>query len=220
MKKINTVKMDPFIRNDQYNFIKFQTGSLVRGHANIKDGNVLDALKSNALDQVLNLFPDLGNCQKTLLCQMVEVEDGSEATRFLAELKPYVIPFQHVTAEKAKKLFSKVKKLKTPDFGQIDFSGYSYLGWNDAGSGRKYMIVDIEGKLTGIHGTIKPGNKKGICSICNRTEEIGLFMARVKSGKETYTDRGNYICYDSEKCNENMMTLDHLNDFVEQLTKY
>ena len=94
----------------------------------------------------------------------------------------------------------------------MDFSGYSYLGWNDAGSGRKYMIVDVGGKLTGIHGTIKSSNKKGICSICNRTEEIGLFMARVKSGKETYTDRGNYICCDSEKCNQNLMTLDHLND--------
>ncbi|MDI5791029.1 hypothetical protein PO124_29410 [Bacillus licheniformis] len=42
----------------------------------------------------------------------------------------------------------------------MDFSGYSYLGWNDAGSGRKYMIVDAGGKLTGIHGTIKSSNKK------------------------------------------------------------
>ncbi|MEC1260407.1 FusB/FusC family EF-G-binding protein [Bacillus swezeyi] len=220
MKNVNTVNMNPFIRNDQYNFIKFQTDSLVQGHANIKDGNVLDALKSNALDQVLNLFPDLSNQQKNLLCHMVEAEDSSEAIRFLAELKHDVIPFQHVTVKVAKKLFSKVKKLKTPEFEQMDFRGYSYLGWNDAGSGRKYMIVDIGGRLIGIHGTIKPSHKKGICSICNRAEAIGLFMARVKSGKETYTDRGNYICYDSEKCNQNMMTLDHLNDFVVQLTKY
>ncbi|BCE07322.1 FusB/FusC family EF-G-binding protein [Bacillus paralicheniformis] len=208
-----------FIRNDQYNFIKFQTDSLVQGHANINDENVLDALKCNALDQVFNLFPDLSSDQKSLLQKMAEVEDSGEAMRFLAELKPHVIPFQRITVKTAKKLFSKVKKLKTPDFEQMDFSGYSYLGWNDAGSGRKYMIVDAGGKLTGIHGTIKSSNKKGICAICNRTEEIGLFMARVKSGKETYTDRGNYICCDSETCNQNVMTLDHLNHFVAQLTK-
>lgn len=212
--------MDPFIRNDQYHFITFQTDSLVKGHANIKDGNVLDALKSNALGQVLHLFPDLSSDQKALLGKMVEVKDSSGAARFSAELEHHVIPFQRVTAEKAKKLFSKVKKLKTPDFGEIDFRRYSYLGWNDAGSGRKYMIVDIDGKLTGIHGTIRSSNKKGVCSICNRIEELGLFMARGKSSKETYTDRGNYICYDSEKCNQNMMTLDHLNKFVAQVTKY
>ncbi|MFN2745472.1 MULTISPECIES: FusB/FusC family EF-G-binding protein [Bacillus] len=212
--------MEPFIRNDQYHFIQFQTDSLVQGHANVKDGNVLDALKSNAFHQVLDLFPDLSNDQKALLSKMVEVEDNSGAARFLAELEDLVIPFQQVTAAKVKKLFSKVKKLKTPEFEQMDFRRYSYLGWNDAGSGRKYMIVDIGGKLTGIYGTIRPSNKKGICSICNRAEEIGLFMSRVKSGKETYTDRGNYICYDSETCNQNIMTLDHLNDFVMQLTKY
>ena len=50
----------PFIRNDQYNFIKF-TDSLVQGHASINDENVLDALKCNALDQVFNLFPDLSS---------------------------------------------------------------------------------------------------------------------------------------------------------------
>ncbi|KKB74657.1 MULTISPECIES: FusB/FusC family EF-G-binding protein [Bacillus] len=212
--------MNPFIRNDQYHFIMFQTDSLVQGYANIKDGNVLDALKSNALGQVLHLFPELSNDQKALLGKIVEVKDSAGAARFSAELEHHVIPFQRVTAEKAKKLFSKVKKLKTPDFGEIDFRRYSYLGWNDAGSGRKYMIVDIDGKLTGIHGTIRSSNKKGVCSICNGIEELGLFMARVKSSKEAYTDRGNYICYDSEKCNQNMMTLDHLNKFVAQVTKY
>jgi hypothetical protein len=44
-------------------------------------------------------------------------------------------------------------------------------------------------------------------------------MSKVKSGKETYTTKGNYICKDSQKCNHNLITLDKLNDFIVQLKK-
>ena len=41
---------------------------------------------------------------------------------------------------------------------------------------------------------------------------------REKRGKKPIRT-GYYICCDSEKCNQNLMTLDHLNHFVAQLTK-
>ncbi|MDA7027064.1 FusB/FusC family EF-G-binding protein [Bacillus sp. CLL-7-23] len=211
--------MDVFIRNDQYHFIKFQTQSLVLGHASVKDTAVLEALKSSALAKVLDLFPDLTSEQRALVSRMVDIKESVEAEQFLSRLKLYVIPFQQVTAKTVKKLFPKVKKLKMPALDDIELTEYSYLGWNDTGSGRKYMIVDVDGKLMGIHGTIKHSHKKGVCSLCHKIDEVGLFMSRVKSGKETYTDRGNYICYDSEKCNQNISTLDHLHDFINQLKK-
>lgn len=219
MENEKTSNMNTFIRNDQYNFIKFQMRNLVRGHATVNDMNVLNALKSSSLDKVLNLFPHISNDQKALLSKMIEIEENIEAKHFLSELMPYVMPFQSVTDKSVKKLFPKVKKLKTPAFENMDFKNYSYLGWNDAGSRRKYVIAEYSGKLIGIQGTIRNSNQKGICKICNGLEEVGLFMSRVKSGKETYTERGNYICYDSEKCNQTLITLNNLNDFITQLKK-
>lgn len=100
----------------------------------------------------------------------------------------------------------------------MDCREISYLGWNDVGLGRKFLVVEYDGKLMGIEGTFKESHK-GICSICNRLEEIGLFVANVKSGKESYVNRGNYICKNSVKCNQNITSLDKLNSFIEVLKK-
>ncbi|KMJ55138.1 ferrous iron transporter A, partial [Bacillus sp. LL01] len=141
-----------------------------------------------------------------------------QAESFLSELKHYVIPFKNVTEKTITKLFPKAKKLKVPPLEEIDFKEISYLGWYDIRSERKFLIVDYNGKLKGIQGTFQESNK-GICSLCNQHQDIGLFMSKVKAGKETYTNRGNYICSDSHKCNQNLITLDELNKFVELLNK-
>ncbi|WP_231687003.1 FusB/FusC family EF-G-binding protein [Bacillus sp. JCM 19034] len=136
----------------------------------------------------------------------------------MTELKKAVIPFKHVTEKTITKLFPKAKKLKAPSLETIDFKNLSYLGWYDIRSEKKFLIIDDNRKLIGVEGTFNKG-KKGICSLCNGHEEIGLFMTTVKSGKETYTNRGNYICTDSQRCNENIMTLDKLTQFVANLKK-
>ena len=72
----------------------------------------------------------------------------------------------------------------------------------------------------GLHGTIKPTNKKGICAICSRFEEVGMFMSETKGTVQgTFIKKGNYICLDSMKCNQNITTLDKMNDFIERLNK-
>lgn len=43
---------------------------------------------------------------------------------------------------------------------------------------------------------------KGICSICNRHSDVGLFTAKTKGpGQDNYIKRGNYVCVDNEVCN-------------------
>ncbi|MFC4618676.1 FusB/FusC family EF-G-binding protein [Camelliibacillus cellulosilyticus] len=221
MENVNAVNtnVDAFIRNDQYNFIKVQTRDLVRGHKTANDTNVLNAFKLSSLEKVLSLFPDISSKQRTLLSKLMEIEENSEAERFLTELRPYVIPFQPVTEKAVKKLFPKVKKLKVPAFEKMDFKAYSFIGWDDVATGRKYILADSDGKLIAIQGTFKHSNKKGVCTICHGIEEVGLFMTRVKSGKETYKNRGNYICCDSEKCNQNLTNIAQLNDFIARLKK-
>lgn len=210
--------MEPFIRNDQYNFIKYQTQVLINGHASVNDAGVLNALKSLSAEKVMGLFAELSEEQNQLLSPVSDIKERDQADAFLAHIKEYVIPFPSITEQSIKKLFPKAKKLKMPAPENIDFREISYLGWDDKGTNRKYMISLLDGKLTGIYGTFKPFGKKGICAICNKLEETGMFLTEIKGSQlGTYTKKGNYICQDSRKCNENLISLENLHDFIGRL---
>ncbi|MBS4202367.1 FusB/FusC family EF-G-binding protein [Bacillus sp. FJAT-49732] len=206
----------PFIRCDQYNFIKFQVKHLVQSYSTIKDQDVLRAISYSSLDKVINLFPEY-ELYREIFEKIPEIKSDIQATHFLDELRPYVIPFRTVSEKTIEKLFPKAKKLKLPPM-ELDLKEISYLGWYDIRSERKYLVFDYDGKLVGINGTFR-NVTKGICSVCNGHEEVGLFMANVKSGKETFTNRGNYICNDSQRCNQNIKTLDKLYNFIELVKK-
>ncbi|MFJ7973386.1 FusB/FusC family EF-G-binding protein [Psychrobacillus sp. NPDC096389] len=207
--------MDPFIRNDQFNFIKKQGQALINGHSTVNDQRVLNALKSITSEKISNLFENLNEEQKQPLDPIIEIKEKADAEALLEQIKPFVIPFKQVTEQTIKKLFPKVKKLKTPTLENIDFREISYLGWLDKGSNKKFLIVENHGKLVGIIGDYTVSNKKGICALCNRIEEIGMFTSAVKGAtQDAYIKRGNYICQDSQKCNHNLTSLDKLNEFV------
>lgn len=212
--------MEPFIRSDQYNFIKAQTQTLINGHSTVNDIDVINALKSMAKEKVLNLFGDLNDEQKQLMDPILEIKDKTQAEEFLAQLKPYVIPFKEVTEQTLKKIFPKAKKLKVPLLENMDLKEISYLGWYDKGSNKKYIVVGHQNKLIGLHGTFQNSNQKGICAICNAYEKVGMFLSESKGvDKGTFIKRGNYICQDSQKCNHHLTTLDKLNDFIVQITR-
>ena len=208
--------MNPFIRSDQYNFIRKQTQALVNGHATVNDRGVLNALRALSLEKVLGLFEESTEEQKNLLNPLVDIKEKIEAEGFLNTLKPHVIPFKEISETAIKKIFPKAKKLKIPSLENIDFKEISYLGWLDKGSNKKFLVIGYKNKLVGISGGYKASNKKGICALCHRTEEIGMFTSSVKGlTQDAFITRGNYICQDSQKCNENIVSLDKLNKFVE-----
>ncbi|KON89637.1 ferrous iron transporter A [Sporosarcina globispora] len=210
--------MEPFIRNDQFNFIKYQTQILINGHASVNDTGVLNALKSLSSEKVMGLFEELSEEQKKLLSPVIDIKERDQADAFLANIKEYVIPFKSLTEQSIKKLFPKAKKLKMPALEDIDLREVSYLGWDDKGTNRKYIISVLDGKLTGIHGTFKPLGKKGICAICKKLEDTGMFLTETKgTSLGTYTKKGNYICQDSQRCNENLNSLEQLHDFIKRL---
>lgn len=211
--------MESFIRTDQFNFIKSQTKNLINGHSTAKDQGVIHALKELANERVTGLFAELNEEQRQLLEPIVHVEDRETADHYLAQVKPNVIPFQELTETMIKRLFPKVKKLKVPVLDELDFKKISYLGWNDGGSNKKFIITPINGKLVGIYGTFKSTHKKSICALCNGNEEVGLFTAElIRPGKDAYMTRGNYICHDSQTCNDNVIQLDKLHTFIALLT--
>ena len=210
--------MKPFIKSEQYNFIKLQTQILINGHATANDKDVVHTVKSVAKERVLELFNELDDGQKQLLDPIDTIKDPAHAEAFLLELKPYVIPFKDVTEQTVKKLFPKAKKLKAPKMENIDLREISYLGWDDKGSGKKFIIAPWHNKLVGLHGTFKPSHKKGICAICSRFEEVGMFLSETKGTVQgTFIKKGNYICNDSMKCNLNITTLDKLDDFISRI---
>lgn len=210
--------MAPFIRSDQYNFIKMQTQILINGHASVNDTAVLNALKSLTLEKVLLLFENLTDEQRNLLTPVSHIKERAQAEEFYFQLKPYVIPFKSVTEQTIKKLFPKAKKLKAPSLQEMDMTEISYIGWHDKGTNRKYLVTVLDEKLTGLQGTFSPLSQKGICALCNRHEEVGMFMAEIKgTDLGTFTKRGNYICQNSHKCNQNMTDREKLDDFIVRL---
>ena len=210
--------MEQFIRNDQFNEITNQTHILLNGYSTVNDLNVLHALRGLVKDKVNGLFTDLTRYQEEMLSKVEEVKDSEQAEDFLSGLEAYVIPFPSMTDAKLKKLFPKVKKLKMPDLSEVEETNISYLGWNDYGQERKYLVVEREGKLTGVKGRFTPSAKKGICAICHSFSEIGMFMSESrKSQQGTYVNRGNYICQDSMICNAQVKSLERLYDFQERM---
>jgi hypothetical protein len=186
--------VEPFIRADQFQFIKRQAEQLVNGYASVNDKKVLNALKSLVFDKVTSLFIDLSVEHQQLVEQIVAVEDSLKADKYLSSLKPYVIPFKKVTEQTVKKLFPKAKKLKLPSFlNGMDSQEVSYLGWNDLGSNKKYLIAHQAKGFIGLEGTFTPSGKKGICTICSRHSQVGLFMSEIKCARNLYPSGQLYL---------------------------
>jgi hypothetical protein len=212
--------MNPFLKSYQYNYIKAQTKILLNGLSASSDASVHRARKDIAKENVAGLFPAMSEEQKQLLYPIAEISENADIKRYLNELQPYVIPFPAITEQTLKKLFPKAKKLKAPSVKDMNLQEHSYVSWQDDGTQKKFLIAEYQGKLVGFQGSFTPMNQKGMCAICNRFEEVGMFISEIKSsGDGSYLKRGNYICQDSKTCNQNIISLDKLDDFVVMMTQ-
>ncbi|WP_040228536.1 FusB/FusC family EF-G-binding protein [Bhargavaea cecembensis] len=212
--------MDPFIRSADLHFVLRQARNVMNSHLSVRDGGVLDAVEGLAEERSKARLGDIPEEALAVVKKIGDVRDQDGFARFREELLPFVIPFPAVTEHQLKKTFPKVKKLKVPALEDIEWRDLTYLGWNDPGSNRKYIVYEKDGKLTGMHGEFRPSAKKGACAICKGLDEIGMFMAETRhSGGVNYTKRGNYICVDSEKCNDRLDDPDRLGQFIDTLKK-
>lgn len=209
------LKLKPFLRSDQFNFIKSQIQIVINGYASSHDSAVLSALTELTSEKV-SLVCKMNEEQRQVIDKIAIVTGREAADEYLLQVQQYVIPFPNVTEQMIKKVFPKVKKLKIPNLENVDLKEISYVSWNDKGSNKRYMITKYENKLLGLHGSFTSINKKGICAICNHHEELGMFVSKVKgSSIGTFTTKGNYICVDSQKCNNNLTSMKKLHDFFE-----
>jgi hypothetical protein len=212
----------PFIRNHQYNLIKKLVGQLQHACNTVADRKVIEAVRQNTLMKINEAFPQATEQQKQMLDSVSAMQRTEQFQAYLQELEPYVESFVQATDQQVKKLFPKVKKLKTPDLAAIDLRKITYLGWTDIASSRMYLVYELGDKLVGVEGRFTPTNKKSVCFVCNRHEEVALFTALTKSkpanaSADYYKAIGNYLCASSEACNRNITDTAALERFVRDI---
>ncbi|MFR4509135.1 FusB/FusC family EF-G-binding protein [Enterococcus avium] len=140
--------------------------------------------------------------------------------KLFEEMKQFVIPMAIPSTKQIEKSFRKVKKMQHPDLEAKDFRELSYLGWNDSGTNRKYLLRKIDGRFVGAYGSFSTDVQKGHCAICNQISTVAFFLATTKSaGDGTYTKKGNYICTDSDQCNRQLTQIETLERFWYTVTK-
>lgn len=210
-----TKKIQPY----QFNFIRKQANILLQAHLSVNDKNTVKTLQAIVLEKINEQFGEDQEELQPLLDGFLEAATSKpRLDQFLEGLKETVLPFSPPSKQQLTKLFKKTKKLKIPDWDELDLRDYTFYSWNDSGKQQKFIVASIDGKFVGVQGSISPAIQKGICPICHETSEVSLFMSKVKeSGDGMYTKRGNYICYDSDKCNHNIERREELEAFVQNV---
>ncbi|MDT2759169.1 FusB/FusC family EF-G-binding protein [Enterococcus xiangfangensis] len=204
----------------EYWYCKQQISELVSAYHSVNDKQVILTLQTLIQGKTAEQFG-----RNPLLAAYWEkfLDTGLTRDKFeklFEEMKSFVIPMSVPSTKQIDKCFRKVKKMQYPEIPTIDFRELSYLGWNDSGTNRKYLIRKMNDRFTGIYGSFDSNVQKGHCAICNQISTVAFFLATTKSaGDGTYTKKGNYICTDSDQCNRQMTQMETLDRFWETITK-
>lgn len=209
--------MNNYIQPYQYVSIKQKSEQLLNVYKSVNDPKTIDTFQAMTYDHISQLFEEKhSEVEEFTNIIMNQKISRAQADKLLLGLKSYVIPFEQPSNKQLEKVFKKTKKLKIPDWENIDLKESSYIGWNDSGKQKKFIVLYEDEKLTGVVGDLSPTIKPGVCSICKKESNVSMFLSTTKSkGDGTYTKNGNYICHDSERCNQQLDHLDGLYEFVQ-----
>ncbi|MFW7432692.1 FusB/FusC family EF-G-binding protein [Vagococcus carniphilus] len=203
----------------EFNQIKNQVLHLINVYKTVSDKNTLSANEMLVSEKIRPLLgEEKYNEFESKIFDITLTK--AKAEPIFRELKQQVIPFKLVTDKQIQKTFKKVKKIKYPIRDHYDFHDVTYFAWDDIGTQRKYITFYLDQKLVGLYGVMSTDVIKNVCSICHKVDNVAMFLTTTKSaGDGTYTKKGNYICKDSHKCNEQIENLDYLYDFYSTVSK-
>lgn len=207
------------LKPNEYWYCKQQVSELVSAYHSVNDKQTVGTLQTLIQGKTEEFFG-----RDPLLAAYWEQFLDTSLTRdkfekLFEEMKRFVLPMDAPSTKQIDKSFRKVKKMQYPELESTDFRELSYLGWNDSGTNRKYLLRKIDGRFTGVYGSFSTDVQKGHCAICNQISTVAFFLATTKSsGDGTYTKKGNYICTDSAQCNRQLTQLDTLDRFWETVT--
>lgn len=215
--------MKPFIKKEDFNFIRKCTTDLHGTLRNCVDPNIIETNKAYINEKILNRFTDLSNEERDLI-DINKITDPLHIDKYLEDLSEYVYGMAPIKSTQLTKLFRKEKKLKIPN---LDFENSKkvYLGWIDEGSRKLFLAYNMNGKLLGMLCKIPSYNSSNnhICTLCNyigNDTEVAFVSAICKTSNPeqgTYRSIGFDICLDSEKCNERITSTDKLEKLLKDV---
>ncbi|ANS73771.1 elongation factor G-binding protein [Paenibacillus yonginensis] len=212
--------LTPFMENHEFNLIKRLLGRLEYNIKTTADQKVISAIRHTTWTRVMEMFPAMTEEQKRFFDRIPTLNRAEEFHAYLSELESCVTAFPQVTEQQLKKLYPKIKKLKLPPLSELDFRFLTYIGWADISTNKLFIVYNLDGKMTGIEGRFTPTNKKGVCCLCNKHEEVAFVTAQTKAkgpALDHFGRVGNYMCIDSAKCNQNITDVSQLERFMKDV---
>lgn len=204
----------------QFNYIKERVAHLINVYNSVNDLNTISSIQEATREQILNTFQKVDSHIQLEVEKLMNYQlSKMQAEKILSTLQGYVLPFEHPSKKQVDKVFRKVKKLKTPLISNEVLLESTFIGWNDVASNRKYIIYYNDfGKLDGFYGDISNQTVKGFCSICNKESRVILFMRKTRTTSDgQYTKKGDYICFDSTVCNQQISDLSYFYHFLNKI---
>ncbi|MGW7975072.1 elongation factor G-binding protein [Staphylococcus xylosus] len=204
----------------QFNYIKERIAHLINVYNSVNDLNTIASIQETTREQILNTFQRVDSSIQLEIEKLMNYQlSKMQAEKILSTLQGYVLPFEHPSKKQVDKVFRKVKKLKTPLISNEVLLESTFIGWNDVASNRKYIIYYNDfGKLDGFYGDISNQTVKGFCSICNKESRVTLFMRKTRTTSDgQYTKKGDYICFDSTVCNQQISDLYYFYHFLSKI---
>ena len=204
----------------QFNYIKERVAHLINVYNSVNDLNTIASIQEATREQILNTFQKVDSHIQLEVEKLMNYQlSKMQAEKILSTLQGYVLPFEHPSKKQVDKVFRKVKKLKTPLISNEVLLESTFIGWNDVASNRKYIIYYNDfGKLDGFYGDISNQTVKGFCSICNKESRVTLFMRKTRTTSDgQYTKKGDYICFDSTVCNQQISDLSYFYHFLNKI---
>ena len=206
----------------QFNYIKERVAHLINVYNSVNDLNTITSIQEATREQILNTFQKVDSHIQLEVEKLMNYQlSKMQAEKILSTLQGYVLPFEHPSKKQVDKVFRKVKKLKTPLISNEVLLESTFIGWNDVASNRKYIIYYNDfGKLDGFYGDISNQTVKGFCSICNKESRVTLFMRKTRTTSDgQFTKKGDYICFDSTVCNQQISDLSYFYHFLNKIIK-
>src|SRR5699024_5560459 len=123
-----------------FNQVKSLVNELLRLYRT-NDVKTLQAHKDYILNEIKNVFDNKDIDASEFLKDIDDIKlSRKRVGQLLEKLKIVVEDYEVPTNAEVSKLFKKVKKLKIPDFDEVDKKAICFIAWNDLSSNRKYFI--------------------------------------------------------------------------------
>ncbi|KIX91744.1 fibronectin-binding protein [Staphylococcus microti] len=214
--------MKPVIYPYQYNDICAHVQRLKNVYKSVNDMDTIRIVQVDTRDAIIHTFNETEPELIELIDRLMNIRLSQwQVDDILLKLRNYVIPFELPSHKRMEKTFRKVKKIKFPAIEEDRLYTHSFIGWNDLASNRKYMMYyDEHAQLQGLYGDLSHQVVKGFCSICQKESNVALFMKKTNSASDgRYTKKGDYICHDSVRCNEQLTDIADFHAFINKLSR-